>query len=135
MGLFKEHANAFEKVAEKQRRIYSDAADFGFPFNRFGIYPKEISLLIRYVSDLKNTSLIKSRTVWGNPKMDSKEPGGSTVIIEIGWEMDQDDRGMYEIGTRYTISFNKDRDKRMDLCANCNAFISVDIEPYKNYQK
>lgn len=133
MGVFKEHANAFERVAEKQRQIYSDAADFGFPYNT-GNQPKEITNLIHYVHDLKDTSLIVKRETWGDTKMSSNKPGGSTVTIEIGWEMDEDDRGRFEAGTRYTISFNKDRMNRMDMCANCNAFVSVDIMNYKKYK-
>ncbi len=131
MGVFKEHAIAFETVESKQKQIYSDAADFGFPYNTENV-PEEIQTLIHYVNDLKNTSLASNRTKWGNPQNNRFPTYGVSLTIEIGWEIDE---GM-ECGTRYNISFCKDNPKRMDMCQNCNAFISVSSEsyrkPYKN---
>jgi hypothetical protein len=65
MGAMKEHACAFEAVASKQKQIYNDACDSGYPYNTNNV-PKDIQLLIDKVKDLKGSSLIKNREVWEN---------------------------------------------------------------------
>lgn len=115
MGVFKEHARAFETVARGQKRIYSDAADLGYPYDA-NKPPEAIKELIEHVKDLRGTSLVKNRNQWTN---------GVTTKIEIAWEIDEG----HECGTRYTISCNTGI--RAELHPRCDAFISVDIEPYR----
>lgn len=116
MGVFKEHANAFETVAKRQSRIYTDAADYGVTYNSKNV-PVDVKRLIDMVNDLKGTLLIKKRTEYLH---------GVEVIIEIAWEIDEG----FECGTRYTINFNKiSGNSRIDK--NTNAMISVDINNYR----
>lgn len=125
MGVFKEHANAFEAVARKQKRIYNDAADYGYPYNT-GNVPADIELLLHYVNDLKDTSLVRSRKQWGEGKN-----AGVEITIRIGWEVDEGK--VY--GTEYKISFQRLAKHPSNLHPEANAFISVYIknynEPYK----
>jgi hypothetical protein len=117
MGVFKEHANAFEMIAQKQTQIYSDACDYGYPYD--SKFPSnEIKALIHYVNDLKGTELMVKRETWGQDKTH-----GVRVVIQIGWEIDE---GM-ECGTQYDISFNKMGKNPMEY----DSFISVDIENYR----
>lgn len=121
MGVFKEHAHAFEDVAKKQSRIFNDACDYGYAYNTNNV-PEDIKLLIHYVDDLKGSELLRSREEWDH---------GVTVVIRIGWEIDEGD----ECGTQYTISFNYfgwRYEKSPDfLHKGCNAYISVDVESYR----
>lgn len=117
MGVFKEHAIAFETVAEKQVQIYNDAADYGFPYNINNI-PSDVKLLIEYVNDLKYSLLIVNRI---------ETISGVDITIQIGWEIDEG----FECGTQYDISFNRIGKTPSNIHKDCNAFISVNIEPYK----
>jgi hypothetical protein len=125
MGVFKEHAHAFEAVAQKQRCIFKDAADYGCPYNTNNP-PEDIALLIAFVNDLKGTSLQRTREEW---------TGGVKTTIRIGWEIDE---GM-ECGTQYIISYNflgkRYANSSNFLCHGCNAFISVDISSYRESVK
>jgi hypothetical protein len=121
MGVFKEHAHAFEAIARKQERIWNDACDFGYAYNT-GNIPKEIELLIHYANDLKDSSLMRKRIA--NPLI-----GHVSLTFRIGWEIDE---GM-ECGTQYIISC-QNLSKRMRnglLKPEANRFISVEIEPYR----
>lgn len=117
MGVFKEHARAFEAIAEKGTQIYSDAADYGYPYNTKNI-PSDVQLLINYVNDLKGSSLITSRI---------ETISGVDITIQIGWEIDEG----FECGTQYDISFNRIGKTPSNIHKDCNSFISVDIKPYR----
>lgn len=124
MGAMKEHATASKAVAKKEVQIYNDACDHGYPYNTNKV-PKDIQLLIDKVKDLKGSSLIKNREVWGEAV-----PGGVkgvSITIQIGWEIDEG----FECGTEYRISFNKTPKHPSLIDKDCNAFISVDLLPYR----
>lgn len=122
MGAFKEHAISFETVAKRQTRIYSDAADYGCPYNTKNV-PDDINLLIHYANDLKGTSLQHSRT---------EHDSGVDITFRIGWEIDEG----FECGTEYHLSFNRTPKHPSLIHKDCNAFISVKCNsyrtPYKN---
>ena len=134
MGVFKEHAHAFETVEKNQTRIFSDAADYGYPYNTENP-PEAIKNLINFVNDLKGSSLIVNRETWGEGTIHA----GVSIKIQIGWEIDE---GM-ECGTEYNISFNKLKKHSnptlqylfSSLHPKCNAFISVDSGSYKKPHK
>jgi len=115
MGVFKEHANAFETLAKKQSRIYNDACDYGVSYNKKNP-PKEVQAVIHFVKDLKGSSLIKNRII---------HPQGVTTIIRIGWEMDEGK----ERGTQYTIAYNEISGISR-INRNHNACIMIDIKNY-----
>ena len=118
MGVFKEHAYAFEQVASKQNRIFQDAADFGYAYDSTNPDPA-VKLLIDMVQDLKGTSLLTKREA-------GKDWVG--VTIEIGWEIDEG----YVRGTRYLINYNRLNPKYPTLIKKgCDAFISVDVESFR----
>jgi hypothetical protein len=124
MGVFKEHACAFEAVAKKQSLIYNDACDHGYAYDK-NAPPKEIEELIHYVKDLQGTSLCRRRTVWKT---------GVSVVIRIGWEID----GCMIRGTQYIINFNQLFNQEHNpnfLHKGCNAFISVYVTPYLEAQE
>ena len=122
MGVFKEHAHAFETIAKKQKAIYNDACDFGFPYNTANA-PQDVKALIHFVNDLKGSSLIVNREEWGNNKN-----GGVKIKIHIGWEIDED----MECGTEYNISFCKMNPNHPSLLEKGNnAFFSVEVNPYR----
>lgn len=122
MGVFKEHAHAFETVERMSKRIYDDAADFGFPYNEQNP-PQQIKDLLNMVNDLKGSSLIQSRSVWG--VRGSKSIRGCQLKIRIGWEVDEG----YERGTQYLISFNRSNSiKRAQ--PGCDCFITVESSSY-----
>lgn len=126
MGVFKEHAHAFEAIERNQKAIYNDACDFGFPYDTANP-PKNVQELIHFVNDLKGTSLMVSRNEWGNNKN-----GGVNIKIQIGWEIDE---GM-ECGSEYNISFCKMNPNHPSLLhKGCNAFISVNSGRYKKPQR
>lgn len=122
MGLFKEHAIAFETIAKKQSRIYNDACDYGYLYN-IGEAPQEIKDLIYFANDLRRNPFMQKREAWKN---------GVTIVLHIGWEIDE---GM-ECGTQYTITFNKITPNHPSLIIKGkNAFISVDVQPYRKPYK
>ena len=126
MGVFKEHARAFEAVAKLQNRIWDDACDYGFAYDT-ARPPQIVEDLLHYVRDLKGTSLQRNRVA--NPLT-----GRVEITFRIGWEIDE---GM-ECGTQYTItsqSINRPKEPSL-IKKGCNSFITVEIEnyrePYKN---
>ena len=122
MGVFKEHAHAFEAVERNQTGIYNDSADFGFPYNSKNI-PQPIKDLIYFVNDLKGSSLIVNRETWGE-----NNNAGVSVKIQIGWEIDE---GM-ECGTEYNITFNRMKPNHPSLLQKGNdSFISVNSGSYR----
>ena len=123
MGVFKEHAHAFETVERNQTGIFNNACDYGYSYNT-AKPPQVIKDLIFFVNDLKDSSLIVNRETWGK----GTNNAGVSLKIQIGWEIDE---GM-ECGTEYNISFNKLNSKHPDLLQKGNnAFISVNSESYK----
>lgn len=122
MGVFKEHARAFEAVAAKQKRIYRDACDYGYPYNTQNV-PDDIKLLIHYANDLKGTSLMRSRNEYAY---------GVDITFRIGWENDEG----FECGTEYRLSFNRTPKHAELIDKDSDAFIEVLCsnyrEPYKN---
>ena len=121
MGVFKEHAHAFEAVAKNQQPIFNDACDYGYAYNMKNA-PRNITTLIFFVNDLKDLGLTRKREIIGAYK------DGVVITFRIGWEIDE---GM-ECGTQYKISFNRLNPKTPSLIKhNVNAFIKVDIENYK----
>ena len=125
MGVFKEHAHAFEAVASKQKQIWNDACDYGYPYNTANV-PAEITQLIHFVNDLKGTTFQRNTFKW---------TGGKTIIFRIGWEIDDG----IESGTQYTISYQSLTQRMQNypgfLCKGCDAFIAVSIENYKELYK
>jgi hypothetical protein len=127
MGVFKEEASIFENVARKSTRIYSDAADYGFPYKR-GREPQDIVELLESIESFKeidrnsNSSrkFIRNRNVWGKGRT-----SGVSISIRIAWEIDE---GFY-CGTEYTISFNRISGKSMHPFFD--SYISVDDKPYR----
>lgn len=128
MGVFKEEASTFETVYKKSKRIFSDAADFGFPYDSKNL-PEEIKAVFRSISILKDLDasypeekpFVRNRQVWGN-----NQSGGVSVDVVIFWEQDE---GYYQ-GTKYHISFNRTPNGATKLQKECDSFISIDIEPY-----
>jgi hypothetical protein len=132
MGVFKEEAFTFEDVAKRQKQIWNDACDYGMPYNT-GNVPKEISALLASIITFQELDkkypnekrFIRKRDEW----FVNKEMKGVTIVIRIGWELE--DR--MEYGTEYTITYcfigNKDKHPSF-LCHGCNAFISVDAIRY-----
>ena len=62
-------------------------------------------------------NVIRNREEWD---------GGVSVDVIIFWEQDE---GYYR-GTKYHISFNRLKKHPSLLAKDCNAYLSVDIEPY-----
>ena len=124
MGVFKEHAHAFEAVAKKQSQIWNDAADYGYAFDKNNP-PQDIKDLLFFVNDLKGTSLQKKRT-------EDPENGFVELVFRIGWEMDEG----YECGTQYTISSQNigSRSKHNLFNKDANRFINVDIQSYREWK-
>lgn len=129
MGVFKEHAYAFDEVAKRSKQIWNDACDYGCPYNN-KVSPQWIKDLLRCVNDLKesdkkypsNRPFIRNREEWKN---------GVKLVIRIAWEVDE---GM-NYGTEYTISYNflgtRYQKQPSALWKGCNAFISVDAVRYR----
>ena len=128
MGVFKEEANVIENVAQKQTRIYSDAADYGFPYDVKNP-PKEVKALMRVLAKFKEMdkeypeekSFIRNRFVWGDQKN-----GGVSLDVIIFWEKDE---GLYW-GTKYSISYNRTPNHRSLINKECNGFISIHADRY-----
>ena len=124
MGVFKEEAHAFKQVAKKQAQIYTDAADNGYPYNTTNP-PSEITAVINIIKDLQQSdkrfpdekNLVRNRQEWDR---------GVSVDVIIFWERDQG----YDLGTKYSISFNNTGREFSKIDKESNAFISVDVERY-----
>jgi len=124
MGVFKEEAYALETVAKKQRQIYSDAADTGYPFN-YGNPPQEVSAVLDVITSFRELDkeypdekpLVRNRIAW---------KGGVSVDIVIFWERDEG----YYAGTKYHVSFNHLPKSASQIEPEYDAMISIDVEPY-----
>lgn len=124
MGVYKEHAKAFEAVEAKCVQIYNDAADSGFPFDEKSP-PREVQLVYTMIHDLQDGDTrfpderksITQRVAHKN---------GVTITIDIPWELD----GMMEHGSRYYIQFARDRQIK-NLHPGCTAFIWIHSHPYQ----
>ena len=117
MGVFKEEANAFEKIAKAQRKIYSDAADFGVPFLYKNPSP-DIKRIFDIINQLKDSDfIVRNRQEW---------KGGVSVDVIFFWEQDE---GYYR-GTKYSISFNYAPNTPSKIEKGYDSFISIDVEPY-----
>ena len=124
MGVFKEEAITFERIAKNQTRIYNDAADYGFPYNTDDV-PKEVQDVFDAIKILKDLdkefpnekNLVRNREEWGD---------GVSVDVIIFWEKDEG----YYMGTKYHISFNKTGTHPSRIDKSSNAFVSVDVERY-----
>jgi hypothetical protein len=128
MGVFKEEASTFETVYKKSKRIFTDAADFGFPYDSKNP-PEEIKAVLATMRTLKNLDLsypeekefVRNRQTWGN-----NQNGGVSADVIIFWDQDE---GYYR-GTKYHISFNRTTNGATKIQKECDSFISIDIEPY-----
>ena len=130
MGVFKEEAHMFETVSSKQKRIFNDAADYGYPYNTKNI-PNEIQNLIDAVNGFKEVdkkypdepNLVRNRIKW---------EGGVSVDVIIFWEQEDG----YYFGTKYSISFNKIKPNHpANMYKGCDAFIGVYIQSYNEPKK
>ena len=127
MGVFKEEAHTFENVARFEKLIWNDACDRGYPYEKDNP-PQDIKDLIESVNHFKGLDasyphekpFIRKRQVW---------TGGVSLTIRIGWEIDEG----VECGTQYTISFARIANPKHPnlLHKGCTAFISVEVEPYR----
>ena len=125
MGVFKEEAHTFDLVEANQTHIYNDAADYGHPYDIKNIHP-DIKALLASLNTFKmldeefpdEKPFIRNRQVWGD---------GVSVDVIIFWEKDIG----YNIGVKYSISFNKTPPHHSLINKNCNAFISVYSTSYK----
>ena len=128
MGVFKEEARTFEDIAKKQTRIYNDAADYGYPYNTSNP-PSEVTAVFAAIKSLtsldkkfpEEKNLVRNRETWGD-----KKSGGVSVDVVIFWERDEG----YDMGTKYSISFNRTGKEYSKLDKTLNAFISVNVERY-----
>jgi hypothetical protein len=128
MGVFKEEAHAFEQVAERQKQIFDDACDYGYPYNTGEKNPLVESLIqsVKHFQELDKLfpdekPFIRRRETW---------TGGVTVVIRIAWEID----GGMECGSEYTITFcslKHFQKKPYFFHPGCDAYISVDSIRYK----
>jgi hypothetical protein len=117
MGLFKEHAYAFEQVQKLQQQIYNDACDFGRPYSTKNV-PADVKMAIEMIKDLKREPFLVKREEWN---------GGVSVVLRIGWEID----GGMENGTEYSISVIQHGGRHASLFdKSCDAYMSVDSKPY-----
>jgi len=124
MGVFKEEAYAFETVAKKQKQIFTDAADLGYPF-KYDNPPKEISAVLDAITSFQSLDkefsnerpLVRNRSTW---------KGGVSVDIIIFWENDE---GYYR-GTKYHVAFSHLPKHASLIEPEYNAMISIDVEPY-----
>ena len=125
MGVFKEEAHAFETIAEKQTRIYNDAADYGYHYNTKN-QPSVVTTVfdaIKYLKELDakypgEKDIVRNRQTW---------KGGVSVDVIIFWEEDEG----YYWGTKYMITFQHTGKDHSKIDKSANAFVSVDIERYK----
>lgn len=125
MGVFKEEAHTFENVAKNQVRIYNDAADYGYPYNTENP-PESIKRLLESIKTFKELDarfpdeekFIRNREEWGD---------GVSVDVIIFWEKDEG----YLCGTKYHITFQKTGRHPSKINKDCNAFISVSYDRYK----
>jgi len=127
MGAFKEEAITFEEVEEvekNQERIFSDAADLGYPYKeaapdfRIKSLMNSIRILRKFDANYPNEKpFIRNRQTWKNG-----------VSIEVlYYEIDEG----YYCGTKYTITFNRIKPNHpSNLHKGCDAFISVESKRY-----
>jgi hypothetical protein len=128
MGVFKEEASTFEAINFKQVRIFTDAADYGVPYNTKDV-PGEVTAVFETLAQLKKLDaefphekkFIRNRQTWG--AHDNKPATGVSVDVIIFWEQDEG----YDMGTKYTISVDKLQRTHSLIHKDCNAYISVDI--------
>jgi hypothetical protein len=125
MGVFKEEAHTFETVAKKQTRIYNDAADYGYPYNTKNP-PSEVAAVFKAIKEMtaldkefqSERPLVRNREEWGD---------GVSVDVIIFWEKDMG----YYCGTKYHITFQKTGTHSSRIDKTSNAFLSVDVDRYK----
>lgn len=130
MGIFKEEAHIFNVVAKKQRQIYNDACDYGYPYLK-EIPPTDILQLfasIKTFADLdkqfpEEKKFIRKREQYFE---------GVQITIRIGWAIEN---GM-EVGSEYIIAYTY-LGKRYSNLPNAmvkeqliNCFVSVDCNRY-----
>lgn len=128
MGVFKEEANMLEEINHISRRIYNDAADYGFPFdekdppqqakNVFNIIKELTAADEQYPSDPK---FIRNANKWGSGKN-----AGKSVDIILFWEKDE---GYYR-GTKYTVSFQRMKSKDHSKIVNGDCYLNVTAKPF-----
>lgn len=117
MGVFKEEAHALETISKMSKRIYSDAADYGVPFD-YANPPSEVKRVFDIINELKDSDfIIRNRQTW---------KGGASVDVVFFWE---EDEGYYR-GTKYHVSFNYTGRSASKIEPQYDAMISVDAEPY-----
>lgn len=117
MGVFKEEAHALETIAKNSRRIYSDSADYGFPFE-FRYPSQEVRRVIEIINELKdNDFIVRNRQEF---------KGGVSLDVIFFRE---EDEGYYR-GTKYHVSFSHTPNSHSKLETRYDAMISVDVEPY-----
>jgi hypothetical protein len=129
MGVFKEEVYAFESIEKKQRRIYNDATDYGYPFDTKNM-PQDVKNVFDIINNLKamdkqfseEEPMVRNRQEWG--KGTSK---GVSVDVVIFWEQDG---GYYNV-TKYTITFQKLPPHPEKIRKDCDGVISVYAEQYK----
>jgi len=130
MGVFKEEAHIFETVAKYQDRIYNDAADYGFPYDTNNV-PKNVQAVFDIIAEFKEIDnqggrkvkkFINNRQTWGEGKTK-----GVSVDVIIYWEENEG----YLHGTKCSISFNNTAGHYTKFKPDCDAFISIYVEPYK----
>ena len=125
MGVFKEEAHVFEKIAKQQTRIYNDAADYGYPYNSKDV-PSEVTAVFDVINEFKaldkkyprERPFVRNRQEWGD---------GVSVDVIIFWEEDEG----YYMGTKYTISFNQTGTHSSRIDKASDAFISIDVNRYR----
>lgn len=125
MGVFKEEAHVLENIAKKQTQIYSDAADYGYPYNTKNV-PPEVTAVFDVINELKaldkkypgEKNLVRNRRTWR---------GGVSVDVIIFWEMDEG----YYMGTKYMVTFQHMGNDPSRINKEANAFVSVDVERYR----
>ena len=125
MGAFKEEAITFEEVEKNQERIFSDAADIGYPYKesapdfRIKSLIDSIRILRKFDANYPDEKpFIRNRQTWKD---------GVSIEVVIFWEVDEG----YYCGTKYTITFNRIKPNHpSNLHKGCNAFISVESKRY-----
>ena len=125
MGVFKEEAKTFEDVAKKQKQIYNDSADFGYPYDVKNP-PEEIKRLIESVKYLKDSD---EKFPKETPFIRKREQNshGVYIVIRIAWEIDEG----YYCGTEYKMSFHALKNTFGLIDKSCNGFINIEISSYR----
>jgi hypothetical protein len=125
MGVFKEEAEAFETIAQKQTQIYRDAADYGYPYMKDNP-PEDVKRFFDVINHLKELDkafpedkpLVRNRQTW---------KGGVSVDVIIFWEQDEG----YYMGTKYMVTFQYIGNDPSRIDKEADAFVSVDVERYR----